>query len=282
MASILQRAAQTPCFARAVYHSATMGTFDPAGTEFLRMSERYRQMSDEELLVLMPQSAELTPFAQQALANEVRSRGLKAEVEGEKPSVPLAPSSSKPRAFERQAPRFRDSAGDDSLADSSDEGAEPQDGDLQDEDPQDEDQYDEDRKLVELCTVWSARDALKLQTILEGAGIPLFMGPEKATSVDRVTSNFSNGVSVQIMQIGLPWARSAMAQYEPEDDQTPKDTAEPEEVAVSCPQCHSEEVVFEGLTSEPAKGTDDSSQKYQWKCDSCGHQWEDDGVAKEG
>jgi len=100
--------------------------------------------------------------------------------------------------------------------------------------------------------------------------------------VDRVTSNFSNGVSVQIMQIGLPWARSAMAQYEPEDDQTPKDTAEPEEVAVSCPQCHSEEVVFEGLTSEPAKGTDDSSQKYQWKCDSCGHQWEDDGVAKEG
>lgn len=247
-----------------------MGTFDPAGTEFLRISERYRQMSDEELLVLMPQSSELTPFAQQALANEVRSRGLKAEVE-EEPSAPLAPSSFKPRAFERQSPKFRDSADDDSPeADSSDE----------DGDPQDEDLYDEDRKLVELCTVWSARDALKLQTILEGAGIPLFMGPEKATSVDRVTSNFSNGVSVQIMQIGLPWARSAMAQYEPEDDQTPKDAAEPEEVAVCCPQCHSEEVVFEGLTS--GKGTDDSPEKYQWKCDSCGYQWEDDGVAKEG
>ena len=49
-----------------------MDTFDPAGVEFLRISERYRQMSDEGVLVLMPQSSELTPFAQQALANEVR------------------------------------------------------------------------------------------------------------------------------------------------------------------------------------------------------------------
>jgi DNA-directed RNA polymerase subunit M/transcription elongation factor TFIIS len=223
----------------------------------------------------MPQSAELTPFAQQALANEVRSRGLKAEVEteveDEKPPASLARSSFKPRAFEHESPKFRDSAGDDSPeADSSDEG-----------DLQDEDLYDEDRKLVELCTVWSARDALQLQTILEGAGIPFFIGPERATSVDRVTSNFSNGVSVQIMQIGMPWARSAMVHYEPEDDQTPKDPAEPDEVPVRCPQCHSTEVVFEGLTSEPAMATPDPSQKYQWSCDSCGHQWEDDGVAKE-
>ena len=57
-----------------------MDTLDPAG-DFLRISERYRRMSDEELLVLMPQRSELTPFAQQALANEVRQRGLQAEVE---------------------------------------------------------------------------------------------------------------------------------------------------------------------------------------------------------
>ena len=65
-----------------------MDTYDPAAGEFLRISERYRQMSDGELLVLMPQSSELTPFAQEALANEVRSRGLKAEVEGEPPAAP--------------------------------------------------------------------------------------------------------------------------------------------------------------------------------------------------
>src|SRR5271157_1741350 len=60
--------------------STTMDTFDAAGGEFLRISERYRQMSDDELLLLIPQSADLTPFAQHALANEVRSRGLKAEI----------------------------------------------------------------------------------------------------------------------------------------------------------------------------------------------------------
>jgi len=242
-----------------------MDTLDPGGGEFLRMAERYRQMSDDELLVLVPQSSELTPFAQEALANEVRSRGLKVEVEDEKPATPsqIKPP---PAFFEHESPELRDSAGyDPSGPDSS---YEP-------------DSYQEDRKLVELCTVWSQRDALQVQTILDEAGIPFFMGPEKATGVDAVTSNFSKGVGVQIMQIGLPWAGPAMRHYEPEDDPTPKEKEELDEVAVRCPRCHSTEVVFEGGTSTLVVATDDSSQKYKWTCDSCGHQWEDDGVAKE-
>jgi DNA-directed RNA polymerase subunit M/transcription elongation factor TFIIS len=246
-----------------------MDTLDPAG-EFLRITERYRQMSDDELLVLIPQSSELTPFAQQALANEVRSRGLKAEVE--RPSAPSqfkASSFKPPPAFfehESTKTKFRDSGGDDFPdADSSD----------------DHDSYDEDRKLVELCTVWSVRDALQLQRILDGAGIPFFMGPEKATDADGVTSNFADGVGVQIMLIGLPWARRAMQHYEPEDDPTPKENVELDEVTVRCPKCHSAEVVFEGRGPEPVKAMDESSREFKWTCDSCGQQWEDDGVAKE-
>jgi DNA-directed RNA polymerase subunit M/transcription elongation factor TFIIS len=251
-----------------------MDTFDPAAGEFLRISERYRQMSDGELLVLMPQSSELTPFAQQALANEVRSRGLKAEVEDEQPATP-SPFKPPPAFFEHESehesPTFRDSAGSDLP-----------DPDSSQPDSSQEDQYDEDRKLVELCTVWSVRDALKVQTILDEAGIPFFMGPEKATAVDKVTSNFSKGVGVEIMQIGLPWARPAMQHYEPEDDPTPKEkNQELDELPVHCPKCHSTEVVFEGLTSAPAMAPDESSQKYKWACDSCGQQWEDDGVAEE-
>jgi DNA-directed RNA polymerase subunit M/transcription elongation factor TFIIS len=241
-----------------------MDTFDPAAGEYLRISERYRQMSDGELLVLIPQSSELTPFAQEALANEVRSRGLKAEVEDEGPSAPsefrASPFKPPPAFFEHESPKLRDST--------SYEGPGP--------DPS----YDEDRKLVELCTVWSVRDALKIQTILDEAGIPFFMGPEKATAVDRVTSNFSKGVGVQIMQIGLAWAGPAMRHYEPEDDPTPKEE-KVDELPVRCPKCHSTEVVFEGLDSAPAMASDESSQKYKWTCDSCGHQWEDDGVVKE-
>ena len=252
-----------------------MDTLDPAG-EFLRISERYRQMSDGELLVLIPQSSELTTFAQQALANEVRSRGLKAEMEDEEPSAPPQFKASKlkarPAFFEHESPKFRDSAGDDIPdADSSD-----------DHDSYEHDSYEEDRKLVELCTVWSVRDALKVQTILDRLGIPFFMGPEKATGVDEVTSNFANGVGVQIMRIGMTWAIPAMGHYEPEDDPTPKNSEELEELPVRCPKCHSAEVVFEGLTSAPAITTDESTQKFKWTCDSCGHRWEDDGVAKEG
>ncbi len=250
-----------------------MNAFDPAGGEFLRISERYRQMSDDELLILIPQSSELTPFAQQALANEVRSRGLKADVEDEKPSAPSqfkpSPLKPPPTLFGHESPKFRDSATYDSSDTDSSDLASP-----------DEDPYDEDRKLVELCTVWSVRDALKVQAILDEAGIPFFMGKEKATGVDGVTSNFSNGVGVQIMQIGMPWAGPAMQHYEPEDDPTPKEEAV-DELPVRCPQCHSEEVVFEGLASERAIATDDSSQKYRWTCESCGNQWEDDGLVKE-
>ncbi len=73
-----------------------------------------------------------------------------------------------------------------------------------------------------------------------------------------------------------------MRHYEPEDDPTPKDSEELEELPVRCPKCQSEEVVFEGLTSAPGNAADEASQKYKWSCDSCGHQWEDDGVAKAG
>ncbi len=57
-----------------------MSSLDPMG-DLLRFAERYRQMSDGELRALMPQSSELTASAQQALATEVRQRGLKLEDE---------------------------------------------------------------------------------------------------------------------------------------------------------------------------------------------------------
>jgi DNA-directed RNA polymerase subunit M/transcription elongation factor TFIIS len=239
-----------------------MDTHDPAG-EYLRISERYRQMSDEELLVLAPQSSELTPLAQQALASEVRSRGLKIEVQNA--------GQSRPSQFRR--PQFRppptaiepesstvDSDGSASLA------ASP---------------YDEERKLVDLCTVWSVRDALKVQNILDAAGIPFFMGTEKAAGVDLVTSNFAEGVVVQVMKIGRPWARQAMQHYRPEDEATPEVEEKQGDLTVRCPKCHSEEIVFEGGTDTLIVAGDDSAQKFQWMCDSCGHQWEDDGIAEQ-
>jgi DNA-directed RNA polymerase subunit M/transcription elongation factor TFIIS len=140
---------------------------------------------------------------------------------------------------------------------------------------------DEDRELVEICTVWSLSDAFQLQTLLDRAGIPFFMGPEKATGVEAVTSNFVNGVSVQVMRIGLPWTRQPLSNYMPVNEPGPKQEAELDELPVRCPKCHSKEVIFEGLIAEPTLTMDNSSPQYEWSCDSCGHQWKDDGIAKE-
>jgi DNA-directed RNA polymerase subunit M/transcription elongation factor TFIIS len=213
-----------------------MEALDPAA-EWLRLSERYRQMSDSELLVLAQHNSELTEAAQQILAQEISARRLK--LQPEEPPAPPKP----------ELP------------------------------PDSSSSYDEDRKLVEIRTVWSLSDALQLQTLLDRAGIPLFMGPEKATGVDAVTSNFVNGVSVKIMQIGVPWARQAMMNYVPANEPRPI-LEEESDPSVRCPRCHSTEVVFERLITEPTSATDNSS-RFEWTCDACGHQWEDEGLAVE-
>jgi hypothetical protein len=119
-----------------------MEGLDPAA-EWLRLSERYRQMSDSELLVLARHNSDLTDVAQQALAHEISQRRLKLQ-----PEEPRTPPNPEPPS------------------DSSSF-------------------YAEDRELVELCIVWSLSDALQLQTLLDRAGIPFFMGPEKATGETR-------------------------------------------------------------------------------------------------
>jgi DNA-directed RNA polymerase subunit M/transcription elongation factor TFIIS len=217
-----------------------MENLGPAG-DFLRISEHYRGLSDGELLDLARQPSELTDMAAQALANEMSHRGLKAP--------PQAPPT-RPQVW--TPPEIFDP----------------------------NDPYGEDRELVTICTVWSLADALQVQGLLDTAGIPFFMGPEKATGVDAVTSNFAAGVEVRVMSVGIPWARQAMQYYEPVNDQTPKEEKEAGgELSVRCPKCHSTEVVFEETI--PASTDKPSPQTYKWICDSCGHQWEDDGVLKE-
>ena len=136
--------------------------------------------------------------------------------------------------------------------------------------------FDDDRKLISVSTVWSLRDALQLQSLLDTAGIPFFMGPENADGAEAVTSNFAEGVDVKIMEIGLPWARQVLQDYTPAD--APKDPEPTDDVPVRCPKCHSEEVVFEDLLPG---GSGEELSRYKWKCDSCGSEWEDDGVVED-
>src|SRR5262249_40437864 len=106
--------------------------------------------------------------------------------------------------------------------------------------------YTEERELVEFITVWCVEDALRIQHALDVAGIPFFMGDEKATGVDGVTSNFGDGVVVRVMSVGYWWARAAVGDYEPSYVPEPekeriKQESEVPEVRVCCPKCKSQE-----------------------------------------
>src|SRR5713101_9348144 len=104
-----------------------METLDPA-TEWLRLSERYRQMSDDELLALGGQISEMTEVAQQVLAQEISQRKLKLQ-----PQVP----NDEPNE-ERPAPPGLETLKPEPPPDTSDAP----------------DPYAKDRELVEICTAW--------------------------------------------------------------------------------------------------------------------------------
>ena len=231
-----------------------MATQGPAA-ESLRIAEHYRQLSDGELIDLAQHPSELTEMALTALQQEISSRRLKVPPVEEQRETNWAPP-------------------DDSDSDDS--------------------PYAEERKLVGLTTVWSRRDAEQLQGILMQAGIPFCIGPQKATSVDEVRSNFSDGLEVQVMKAAFPYVHSALGRYEPQDEPAEEKVNDDAELAVHCPKCHSTDVVFDHLAgAEPSEEEDDSestdadevetesaavARKFDWTCAACGYKWEDDGV----
>jgi len=204
-------------------------------SESLRLSEHYRRQTDDELIAIAQDTSDLTEMAQQALASEISQRKL--TVPTEQPPPPQS---------------VRET-----------------------ENEQSEDPYAEDREIVQIATVYSLPDAERLQALLDQAEIPFFMGDERATRAEQVTSNFRSGVPVGVMQIGVPWAQQVMQHYEPADEPVTPDGRPDEDLAVHCPKCHSEDVVFEHLDPPEADG---DNQQFVWTCAACGNQWEDEGV----
>lgn len=147
------------------------------------------------------------------------------------------------------------------------------------DEPEPDDPYAEERTLVTIREVYSLRDAMQVSRILDVAGIPFYLGPEKAMSVDAVTSNYGAGIDVKVMRVGAPWAFDALRRnYEPKDEPPEEKVVWDETVVVRCPRCRSEDVAFERLSGD-ASGLGDR-RKFHWTCGSCGNTWEDDGVAK--
>lgn len=220
-----------------------MRLIDSAG-EFLRLTEHYRELTDEELLKLARQPSALTDDAQQILRNEISARRLELPPE-------------EPPAEKRSVPAYVE--------------------------PDPDSLYAEERELVPIAMVWSQRDALQLQYILDVAGIPFYIGKEKATAVDQVTSNFGEGIPVAVMRIAIPWIHGPMESYQPFDEplEVTQSLEKWREIPVTCPKCQSTDVVFERGSPEPDQRNGRITAKFEWTCAGCGHHWIDDGVVKE-
>lgn len=129
--------------------------------------------------------------------------------------------------------------------------------------------------LLPVTRVWDATSARDTMKTLYEAGILAYLGPENVEEVNQFHGDFESGVDVRVREVDGQRARAALAKAARE---TRDDVATQEQYIARCPKCHSEEIVFEELV--PAAGTTESAQgeKFRWRCDTCGHEWEDDGV----
>ena len=200
--------------------------------QWRQVSEHYRSLTDDELIAIARDKSELTEVAQQAIDSEIASRKLvipAEEAEEVEPDSVAAPDS--------------------------------------DSDP--DSPYDEDQEVVLIETVFSLRDAQQLESLLNEDGIPFYMGKEKVSRVADVKSEFSKGVPVGIMRVGLPLATRARRGFKPQDDPTwqawDQTQQEAQAVDVFCPRCRSANVLLEsGVPDAEARG---QAAQFLWRCE---------------
>ncbi|MFZ0704500.1 MAG: hypothetical protein WAM71_02770 [Candidatus Korobacteraceae bacterium] len=130
--------------------------------------------------------------------------------------------------------------------------------------------------LVSVARVWDAAEADAVIYQLYDAGIPAYMGPDNVENVSDFRGSFDTGVDIRVRSIDERPAWRALRLESPQ--QKAEEAEEEKPCEVFCPVCKSDEVVFEELVAAASASGSAPSQKFRWKCDHCGHEWEDDGI----
>jgi DNA-directed RNA polymerase subunit M/transcription elongation factor TFIIS len=237
-----------------------MGEIDTT-QEWHRLQELYAGMAEEELQAVADDGYQLTDIARQALRAEISQRQL---------SIALKET--------------------------------PPPSDIADEPHGDFDPADLD--LVTAFRVWDLAEARRVKEKLDAAYIPSYLGPDNIENVDLLPPITESGLPVKVRTGDAANARAAARDVLSSDD----DNEEIPEYVGRCPKCHSEEIVFEGrgdlqphaesadsdsaeedpdvdCTEEEEEeetadvaSEDDPGAKFNWRCEACGHAWQDDGI----
>lgn len=216
---------------------------DPV-TEWRRLTEHYRQMSDVQLEELARDFADLTEAAQQILRDELRHRGLSDR------GVPAPPNPTLTRTQIAVA----------SPRNGADVPANPEESDEDDSEPV---EYTWKTLLCE-CEEWD--QVWQLQEMLRRAGIDSwFDGPRSIGDSSLLYPR------ILVAADQLDEARAVIAQPIPQDVVDDSRTMAPDYEMPRCPACRTKDPVLEA--TDPVN---------TWRCEACGRQWSDPAPIVEG
>ncbi len=130
-----------------------------------------------------------------------------------------------------------------------------------------------------LVTIRQFRDlpaALLAKGLLESAGIECFLGDDNMVRMDWFISNLLGGVKLRVRAQDADAANQVLSQPIP-DDFTIEGVGE--YLQPHCPKCLSLDITFEALNKPIAytsafAGVPVPFPKNEWRCDACGHRWQ--------
>lgn len=135
----------------------------------------------------------------------------------------------------------------------------------------------DDDELMPFGWMMDPEELKKFKEELAAVGTACYIGPDKVMEPEDYKGSFEGGVQVKIRRVDWEHTMPALMQLRKErNGEEQEESEEQEQYAVLCPKCRSAEVVLEGRDSEapdPPPGA-----KFNWSCDDCGHQWQDDGI----
>jgi hypothetical protein len=136
----------------------------------------------------------------------------------------------------------------------------------------------ERRKLVTLCRYRDLSEAIVARTLLESAGVYVFLRDENLVRLDWQVSNFIGGIRLQVEDKDEATANELLRQSVPDviqfDDE--EDFLQPQ-----CPKCGSTDITFEGssrgaaLASVTVFALPLPLGRETWLCNACEARWED-------
>jgi hypothetical protein len=206
--------------------------------DWQRLTEHYREISDEELQELAADFVDLTETAQQVLRNEMRNRGL---------PEPRDAGETRTNSDRFAAPRWA------SFVD-------PDAGAIESSAPGVNEEDDLPREYswkTTLCECDELEQAWQIYEVLKRAGIESW--------VERPGSRYSLGISyprVLVAADQLDEAREIAARPIQQEIVDELRQEPPEFEPPKCPKCGAEDPVLESV--EPANA---------WLCEACGKQW---------